>query len=151
MKVGVVDTTFARVNMGKLVVDEIQENFPDIIVVRRTVPGIKDLPVECKTLLGECDICVACGMPGAADKDRVCAHEASTGLIHAQLMEGKHIIEVFVHEDEAGDGRGLKDIVEDRCRKHARNAVYMLRKPEWLVKNAGTGMRQGGENAGSIQ
>jgi riboflavin synthase len=151
MKIGVVDTTFARANMGKTVVDEIQDNFPDIIVVRRTVPGIKDLPVECKRLLAECDICVACGMPGKAEKDRVCAHEASMGLIQAQLMTDKHIIEAFVHEDEAEDENKLKAIVDDRCRKHARNAVYLLKKPEWLVKNAGKGLRQGSEDAGSIE
>ncbi|MBU0761856.1 MAG: riboflavin synthase, partial [Candidatus Altiarchaeota archaeon] len=115
-----------------------------------TVPGIKDLPVACKLALKDCDICVACGMPGGAEKDRVCAHEASQGLINAQLMCDKHIIEVFVHEDEAQDEKNLKKIVVDRCRKHARNAVYLLKNPEWLGKNAGKGLRQGFENAGSI-
>lgn len=151
MKVGVVDTTFARVNMGKIVVDEIRDNFPDIVVVRKTVPGVKDLPVECLNLLEECDIVVACGMPGAEEIDKVCAHEASTGLIQAQLMAGKHIIEVFVHMDEAEDDKDLKDVTADRCRKHARNAVYLLKKPEWLVKHAGEGLRQGGRHIGSIQ
>ena len=150
MRVGVVDTTFARVNMGKIVVDEIRDNFPDVIVVRRTVPGVKDLPVECKMLLRECDICVACGMPGREAIDKTCAHEASLGLIQAQLMADRHVIEVFVHEDEAEGEKGLKAMVEDRCRKHARNAVYLLKKPEWLVKNAGAGLRQGGEDAGPI-
>ena len=150
MRIGVVDTTFARVGMGKLVADEIRDNFPDIVVVRRTVPGVKDLPAECKILLKECDICVACGMPGAKEIDKVCAHEASAGLIQAQLMAEKHIVEVFVHEDEAKDEKALKAVVEDRCRKHARNAVYLVKDPSWLGKHAGGGLRQGGENAGSI-
>ncbi|MFH1055791.1 MAG: riboflavin synthase [Candidatus Altiarchaeota archaeon] len=150
MKIGVVDTTFARVDMGRIVVDEIRDNFPDIVVVRKTVPGVKDLPVECKKLLADCDICVACGMPGGKEIDKVCAHEASTGLIQAQLMTEKHIVEVFVHEDEAKDDKELRRITEDRARKHARNAVYLLKNPEWFVKNAGGGLRQGKENSGSI-
>lgn len=150
MKIGVVDTTFARCDMGKIVVDEIKDNFPDIIIVRRTVPGVKDLPVECKILLKECDICVACGMPGGKEIDKVCAHEASTGLILAQLMTDKHIVEVFVHEDEETDDRRLKTLVEDRCRKHARNAVNLLKHPEILTRNAGGGLRQGKEDAGQL-
>ena len=150
MKIGVVDTTFARVDMGSIVVSEIRDSFPDIVVVRRTVPGMKDLPVECKLLLGECDVCVACGMPGPNEIDRMCAHEASTGLIMAQLMAGRHIIEVFVHEDEAKSDKELRRIVEDRARKHARNAVLLLKDPSWFVRNAGRGLRQGGSDAVSL-
>ncbi len=47
---------------------------------------------------------MALGMPGGKEKDRLCAHEASQGLIQCQLMTNTHIIEVFVHEDEAEDG-----------------------------------------------
>ena len=150
MKIGVVDTTFARVDMGKIVSDEIKDNFPDITVVRRTVPGVKDLPVACKILLRDCDICVACGMPGGKEKDKVCAHEASSGLIQAQLMAEKHIIEVFVHEDEAESEKGLFAIVDDRARAHARNAVHLIKNPGWFVRNAGKGLRQGGNDAGSL-
>ncbi len=150
MKIGIVDTTFSKVDMGKIVADEIKDNFSDITVTRKTVPGIKDLPVACKIMLKECDICVACGMPGGAEKDKICAHEASSGIIQAQLMCDKHIIEVFVHEDEAENDKELKNIMEDRCRKHARNAVYLVKKPDWLSKNAGKGLRQGFDNAGSI-
>jgi riboflavin synthase len=149
VRIGVVDTTFARLDMGKIVVDEIRDNYPDITVVRRTVPGVKDLPVECKILLKDCDICVACGMPGGKEKDRVCAHEASTGLIQAQLMTDKHIIEVFVHEDEADNDKELAAIVEDRAKKHARNAIRLIKDPKWLTKNAGSGMRQGSQDRGS--
>ena len=150
MRIAVVDTTFARVDMGRIVADEIKGNYADVAVERKTVPGIKDLPVACKRLLSEADICIACGMPGGMDKDRVCANQASTGIIQAQLMADKHIIEVFVHEDEADNPRELKNIVEDRCRKHALNAVHLLRNDGWLEKNAGKGLRQGSKNAGSI-
>ncbi len=150
MKIGIVDTTFARADMGKIASDEIRDNFPGIVVERRTVPGVKDLPVACKRLLMECDICIACGMPGAKEMDKVCAHEASTGLIQAQLMTDKHIIEVFVHEDEAKDDKTLREMTEDRCRKHARNAVRLLRDPGWFARNAGRGLRQGGRDAGSL-
>ena len=149
MKLGIVDTMFARVDMGKMAIDEIKKNYLDVEIIRKTVPGVKDLPVECKIALKDADICVACGMPGGKEKDKVCAHEASTGLIHAQLLCEKHIIEVFVHEDEA-EGDELVGMVRDRCRKHARNAVYLIKKPEALVKKAGQGLRQGGNDAGGI-
>src|SRR5512137_6774 len=104
MKVGVADTTFARVNMGKIAIDELKKH-ASVSIERVTVPGIKDLPVACKKLIDEknCDIVMALGMPGGKEKDRMCAHEASQGLIFTQLMTNTHIIEVFVHEDEAKD------------------------------------------------
>ena len=60
------------------------------------------MPVTAKILIEEenCDIVMALGMPGPMEKDKMCAHEASTGLINAQLMTNTHILEVFVHEDE---------------------------------------------------
>ena len=51
IKIGIVDTMFSRMNMGAIAIDELKKNFPDVEYVRRTVPGIKDLPVECKRLL----------------------------------------------------------------------------------------------------
>ena len=99
MKVGVCDTTFARVNMGAAAVDELRRH-ASVSIERYTVPGVKDLPVAAKILIEErgCDIVMALGMPGGKEKDRLCAHEASQGLIHCQLMTNHHIIEVFVHE-----------------------------------------------------
>jgi hypothetical protein len=100
MKIGVADTTFARVNMGAIAMDELRKR-ASVSVERVTVPGIKDLPVACKKLIEErkCGIVMALGMPGAQEKDRMCAHEASTGLITCQLLTNTHIIEVFIHED----------------------------------------------------
>ena len=69
------------------------------------MPGFKDLAVECKRLIENegCHIVVALGMPGKAAIDQVCAHEASQGLMQAQLMTSTHILEVFVHENEEED------------------------------------------------
>jgi riboflavin synthase len=91
---------------------------------------------------------MALGMPGGKAIDRQCAHEASTGLIACQLMVGKHIIEVFVHEDEAQDAKTLAWLAEQRAREHARNAYNLLFRPEELTKNAGKGLRQGYEDVG---
>ena len=55
---------------------------------------------------------MALGMPGPMQKDKMCAHEASTGLITAQLMTNKHILEVFVHEDEEEDPVELAKLAE---------------------------------------
>jgi riboflavin synthase len=149
MKVGIADTTFARVNMGRIAVDELKRH-ASVSIERSTVPGVKDLPVACKKLIEErgCDIVMALGMPGAAEKDKVCAHEASQGLIIAQLMTNHHIIEVFVHEDEAADERELAWLAEQRTREHAVNAVRLVLHPGDLIREAGTGQRQGFSDAG---
>ena len=149
MKIGIADTTFARVDMGKFAVNELRKH-ASISVERYTVPGVKDLPVACKILLEErgCDLVMALGMPGAAEKDKMCAHEASQGIILAQLMTNRHVIEVFVHEDEAEGGRELARLAEQRAREHAVNAVKLLTAPRALSKEAGTGQRQGFPDAG---
>ena len=149
MKIGVADTTFARVNMGAIAIDELRKH-ASVAIERTTVPGIKDLPVACKKLIEErrCDIVIALGMPGGKEKDRLCAHEASQGLITCQLMTNTHIIEVFVHEDEAEDGRELAWLAEQRTREHVVNAVKLILRPRDLENEAGTGQRQGFEDAG---
>ncbi|MBI5000581.1 MAG: riboflavin synthase [Euryarchaeota archaeon] len=150
--IGVADTTFARFDMAAAAIDELKKTGTGFRIVRRTVPGIKDLPVACKKLLEEdkCDIAIALGMPGAQEIDRMCAHEASTGLIRAQLLTSKHIIEVFVHEGEAKDDKELAWLAERRAREHAVNAYDILFRPERLEKMAGTGQRQGFADAGRI-
>jgi len=152
MKVGICDTTFARVDMGAHAIDEIKQHFGNIKFVRRTVPGIKDLPVASKKLIEEegCEIVMALGMPGGEEKDKVCAHEASTGLIQAQLMTNTHILEVFVHEDEGKDLKDLKWLAENRARDHARNLVKMMFKPDSMLKEAGKGIREGREDVGPV-
>jgi len=152
MKVGICDTTFARVDMCAHAIDEIKQHVGNIEFIRRTVPGIKDLPVASKKLIEEegCEIVMALGMPGGDEKDKVCAHEASTGLIQAQLMTNTHILEVFVHEDEGKDAKDLKCLAENRARDHARNLVKMMFKPDAMLKEAGKGMREGREDVGHV-
>ena len=152
MKIGICDTTFARFDMGKAAIDELKSNATDLKIIRKTVPGIKDLPVASKKLIEEeeCEIVMALGMPGPMEKDKVCAHEASTGLIRAQLMTNTHILEVFVHEDEEEKEDLLKNLAEDRAREHSRNLIKMMFTPKQMEKEAGTGRREGKEDAGSL-
>lgn len=151
MRIGIADTTFARVNMGKFAIDELKKH-GSVVIERYTVPGVKDLPVACKKLFEEykCDICMALGMPGGKEKDRMCAHEASTGLIQCQLMTNRHIIEVFVHEDEAADDSELAWLAEQRAREHAVNVIKLMR-PGTLEREAGSGQRQGFSDAGAAR
>ena len=154
-RIGVVDTMFARYDMGAEAVDELKQcpgHGERFEVVQRTVPGFKDLGVACKKLIQEegCTIVVALAMPGKAAIDQVCAHEASQGIMQAQLMTSTHILEVFVHENEEEDPVKLAAVCVNRARKHALNAYWMLYEPEQLVRQAGQGVRQGYENAGPI-
>ena len=148
-RIGIVDTTFARFDMGKSAINELKANSSGFKIVRYTVPGIKDMPVAAKILLEdrECDIVIALGMPGKEAIDKQCAHEASSGLIQVQLETKKHVIEVFVHEDEAKDDAELKWLADRRAREHALNALFLLFKPDELVSKAGTGQRQGFDDA----
>jgi len=151
--IGVADTTFARCDMAAGAIDEIKKTGTGFKILRYTVPGIKDLPVACKILIEEhnCDIVIALGMPGPMEKDKMCAHEASQGLIRAQLMTNKHIIEVFVHEDEAEGESELAFLADRRAREHAINVYDLLFRPDALTKNAGRGLRQGFGDAGPIK
>ena len=90
-------------------------------------------------------------MPGAKPIDKQCSHEASTALIRVQLMCNKHILEVFVHEDEAEDEKELAFLADSRAREHALNALDLLFYPENLLKNAGKGLREGYEDAGPLR
>jgi riboflavin synthase len=89
-------------------------------------------------------------MPGRAAIDEVCAHEASQGIMQAQLMTSTHVLEVFVHESAEEDPAALVPIGESRARKHARNAYWMLYEPDQLERRAGMGIRQGYADAGPI-
>ncbi len=81
----------------------------------------------------------------------MCAHEASQGIILAQLMTNTHVIEVFVHEDEARDGAELAFLAEQRTREHAVNAVRLILRPKELERMAGTGQRQGFPDVGPVR
>ena len=150
-KIGIADTTFARINMADFVINTIKRNSKHEIE-RYTVPGIKDLPVACKILFikYKCDIVMALGMVGTKPIDKQCSHEASLGIQAVQLTVNKHIIEVFVHPDEAKNNKELYSIAKNRTEKHALNVFELLKNKTSLTKYAGTGRRQGKDDEGPI-
>ena len=115
--IGIADTTFARYDMAGAAINEMKNTGRGggFRIERYTVPGIKDLPVACKKLIEEkgCDIVMALGMPGAAEKDKVCAHEASTGLIQVQVLTNTHIIEVSSTKTKGRMGRNWRGSRKD--------------------------------------
>lgn len=152
-KIGIADTTFARVDMAALAERTIKDNGNSVKIERYTVPGIKDLPVACKKLIEEhnCDVLLALGMPGDKPIDTQCSHEASQGIISVQLSTNRHILEVFVHANEGKNEKELYEIVKNRTTKHALNALALLRGKETLSKFAGQGKRQGKRDEGSLR
>ena len=152
-KIGIVDTTFARYDMGRAAIDELKANETGFRIIRYTVPGIKDIPVACKILFEEnnCDLILAFGMPGPKPIDKQCAHEASSGIIQTQLLCNKHILEVFVHEDESDNEKELAWLADKRAREHAINALNLLFNQDELIKKAGKGLREGFEDAGPLK
>ena len=152
-RIGVADTTFARYDMATAAVRALQARGTGYRIVRRTVPGIKDLPVACRRLFHEdgVDLCLALGMPGRAEYDRTCAHEASLGLLFTGVLEAKPIVECFVFEGEAEDDRALAALARRRAEEHALNAYALLFRPEELGRRAGEGLRQGFADAGPVR
>lgn len=150
---GIVDTTFARFDMGHSVEEELYSLGTGFTVERVTVPGIKDIPVAALNLFRSkgCDIVIACGMPGKENLDKISANVASNGIMNVMLQTGRHIIEVFVHEEEAGTEPDLAKLMDRRSREHAKNAYNMLFRPEVLSGNAGKGLRQGYSDAGPLE
>lgn len=154
--IGVVDTMFARYDMGGAARAELARcpgYGTTFEVVSQTVPGFKDLAVAAKNMIERdgAAIVVALGMPGPEPIDKQCAHEASQGIMQAQLMTSTPILEVFVHEDESDDAKVLESVFKNRSRDHARNAYWMLFDPEQLARRAGKGVRQGFSNAGPLE
>lgn len=170
-RIGIVDTTFSRVNMGDVAVKTLREKTKDADIRRVVVPGVKDLPAAARRFFDEgCDLVIACGMVGAEDVDKVCGHEASLGLMWLRTHFGRPLLEVFIHMDEpfehdklgkvvkrpesaaqhAAYETELKKLSVDRTREHAINAYWMLYEPHKLVEMAGTGRRQGYDDAGPI-
>jgi len=166
--IGVADTTFSRVNYYPFVEQAVKDgmsqefvNF-DIVLERYTVPGIKDLPVACKILFEKhnADIVIALGMVGKEKIDNQCSHEASTAIQNVMLQQSKHILEVFVHMNEAIEVKNKKQklnekklfsICKDRAYKHAFNALFLLKGKDALSIFAGHGKRQGSNHAGEIK
>lgn len=152
-RIGVADTTFSRVDMAGYAIAELRRTGTGFRVYRRTVPGIKDLPVACRRLFRDdsVELCIALGMPGRAEYDRTCAHEASLGLILTGVLEARPIVECFVFESEVADDRALAELARRRAEEHAVNAYRMLFHPESLGRQAGHGLRQGFRDAGPVR
>jgi riboflavin synthase len=138
--------------MARYVVEELERMLPGYRIVRYTVPGIKDLPGAAKRLLDMgCEGVITLGWVGAKDVDKLSYLAASVGIIMLQVLTGKIVIDVTVHEDEAESDEELAAIAEDRARKHARNLALLLREgPQALTPWAGKGLRQGGPDVGPI-
>ncbi len=156
VKIGVIDTMFARFDMGAAARAELEEcpgYGKKFEVISQTVPGFKDLAVAAKNMIERdgASIVIVLGMPGPAPIDKQCAHEASLGIMQAQLMTSTPILEVFVHEDESDDPMVLATVFLNRSRSHARNAYWMLFEPEQLRQRAGQGVRQGFADAGPLK
>jgi riboflavin synthase len=150
--IAVVDTTFARVDMATSAVRALRRTGTGFRVVRRTVPGIKDLPVAARQAFQNgADLCLVLGMPGKATYDQTCAHEASLGLIYAGVLEAKPVVECFVFESEAADDKELARLAGRRAEEHALNAYHLLFRPEALQRAAGQGLRQGFPDAGPVR
>lgn len=148
----VVDTTFAVVDMGAVAVQALRDSgVPGARIVRRTVPGFKDLGAACAIAFEEgAAIAVACGMVGRDPVDKECAKDASFGIQLAQVQARRHILEVFVHMDEADDPEVLAQVVRNRAYEHGVNAYWLMEAPQELLERAGTGQRQGFEDAGGL-
>ncbi len=154
IRVGIVDTTFARVDMGKVAEEVIKRELPSAKVIRYTVPGIKDIPVAAKKLIEEfgCEGVITLGWVGKTLTDKLSYVVSSMSLQLVQLLTNKHVIDVTVHEDEAESDEELLRIAIDRASKHARNLVILLTKGgEGLRRYAGKGLRQGYPDIGPIR
>lgn len=153
--IAIIDTMFARVDMGTIVETSLKgaPGYGELFqVVRTTVPGLKDIPVEVKVLIEDegAAIVVACGWVGGADLDLQTAQVASLGLMATQLTTNTHVLEVFVHEREKATPQELGQLCEERCRMHALNALNLLFARERLIERAGHGVRQGEDDAGPL-
>jgi riboflavin synthase len=156
MKIGIADTTFARMDMGSIA-ERFVAQHPlgghKVEVVRYTVPGFKDLAPEVKRLLTEdgCDIALALGWAGGAGLDERSAMIADAGLMLVKVLTGKHVLAAFVHVEEArDDAEKLASICVKRVEGHAEHALMLLHDRAALNKAAGTGRRQGEEDVGAI-
>ncbi|MCL5873899.1 MAG: riboflavin synthase [Candidatus Thermoplasmatota archaeon] len=150
-KYGIVDTTFSRVDMGRFAYEIIRKEDPDGEILRYTVPGIKDMPVGATKLFEQgCEGVITLGWVGKTKLDKYSYLATSIGLIQAQLLAKRHIMDVTIHEDEVEESQ-LFALAKDRASKHAANLVKLVRDGgRSLSSMAGQGLRQGYNNAGQI-
>ncbi|MEB3859734.1 MAG: riboflavin synthase [Desulfurococcales archaeon] len=150
--IGVVDTTFSRVDMGSVVEETLLKHLPGYRVVRYTVPGIKDLPGAAKRLADKgCEGIITLGWVGREEVDKYSYIASSIGLILVEILTGKILLDVTVHEDEAETEEELKEIALRRARDHALNLVALIKGGFTALRSqAGKGVRQGRPSVGPI-
>ncbi len=150
MRVGIVDTTFARVDMARYAIEELQAANPRVVIERITVPGFKNTPWAARKLIveKECEGVLVLGWIGRELVDKLTYAVASLGLILVQLETGRPVIDVTIHEDEAKTETELLQVAIDRTRKHARNLLLLLQGD--LSRWAGRGLRQGRPDVGPL-
>ncbi len=147
--VGIVDTTFARVDMARFAIEEVRSLRPSARIMRLTVPGIKNTPYGAKKLIDAgCEGVLVLGWVGPTTVDKISYAVASMGLVMLQLQTGIPIVDVTVHEDEAQHHRELVSVAEDRTRKHTKNLILLLSGD--LSEHAGMGLRQGRRDVGPL-
>jgi riboflavin synthase len=66
-------------------------------------------------------------------------------------MCNKHVLEVFVHEDETENEKELAWLADKRAREHALNALDLLFNPDNFTQQAGKGLREGFKDAGPLK
>ena len=138
--------------MAAAAIDELGKQGGGIDIERYTVPGIKDLAAGAKILLDRgCDLVLALGMVGRQPVDKDCALSADFGLQLVQVREGRHVLGVMVHEEEAPDEAQLAWLFDRRTREHAVNAYDLLVRPDAIRGRAGTGQREGFADAGPLR
>ena len=116
------------------------------------MPGFKDLAVAAMNLIEQegCSIVVALGMPGSAPDRQAVRPRGLQGIMQAQLLTADADPRGLRPRGRVRRPRGPAPVFENRSRKHARNAYWMLFEPEQLRQRAGQGVRQGFGDAGPL-
>ena len=99
----------------------------------------------------KCGIVIATGMVSRKGSEKQVENQAVFGIVLVELQTNKHILTAFFDEGEAKNKVRLYEIVLDRVRKHAQNALKLLAVPESLADYAGLGLRQGSKDAGRFR
>ena len=152
-RIGIVDTTFSRIDLASIATAEIRRLAPQVEVRRYTVPGIRETPLACKILIekGRCGVVLNTAMVSRAGAEKRVEDQAVAGIVLVQLLTNTHIICAFFDENEAKDRKKLRDIVTDRTKKHVLNALRLLAVPGTLTDYAGLGLRQGSPDVGPLR
>ena len=134
LTIGIADTTFARYNMGRAAIDEIQKNV-SVKIKRVTVDEDDTGPLACDRLVvGE-----------VALQGDVAVLVVDRLRVEFRFAHGRR------HENEGKDEKELAFLMDRRTREHALNVIKLLFKPDKLIQEAGTGQRQGFEDAGPLR